>query len=229
MPRKKDPPLVDDQTDHPSEILQHMRVADVHDIGLCEQPVVSNEPQATSRFGACGGEPVDRDVVAVFTWEDLQRPFIAAVEKEKMLVTFLFGLISMVAILLVGCIFYMIVEKKTRDIGVLKSLGASGRGVAVLFIVYAGAVGVVGAVLGVLLGSAFVWNINDIQDLLVWMNPALRVWDPSVYTFDRIPEIVNEADAFWIGVVAVVASMFGSLIPAILAGRVWPVRALRYE
>ena len=169
------------------------------------------------------------DFVEVFTWEDLQRPFISAVEKEKMLVTFLFGLISMVAILLVGCIFYMIVEKKTRDIGVLKSLGASGRGVAVLFIVYAGAVGVVGAVLGVLLGSAFVWNINDIQDLLVWMNPALRVWDPSVYTFDRIPEIVNEADAFWIGIVAVVASMFGSLIPAILAGRVWPVRALRYE
>ena len=50
-----------------------------------------------------------------------------------------------------------------------------------------------------------------------------------MYSFDRIPEVVKRADAFWIGIVAVFASMLGSLIPAVLAGRVWPVQALRYE
>lgn len=167
--------------------------------------------------------------VEVYSWEDLQRPFIAAVEKEKVLVTFLFGLISIVAIVLVGCIFYMIVEKKTRDIGVLKSLGASPQGVASLFIAYAAAVGIAGAILGTIIGCLFVWNINDIQDFLAWLNPALRVWSPDVYSFDRIPEVVKRADALWIGIVAVFASMLGSLIPAVLAGRVWPVQALRYE
>jgi len=167
--------------------------------------------------------------VEVYTWEDLQRPFIAAVEKEKVLVTFLFALISVVAIVLLGCIFYMIVEKKTRDIGVLKAIGASARGTAALFIAYAAVIGVVGSILGTLIGSLFVWNINDIQDLLASVNPQLRVWSPDIYSFDRIPEVVKRGDALWIASVAVLASMVGSVIPAWIAGRVWPVQALRYE
>jgi lipoprotein-releasing system permease protein len=165
----------------------------------------------------------------VYTWEDLQRPLIAAVEKERVLVTLLFAVISMVAIVLVGCIFYMIVEKKTRDIGILKALGASGQGVAGLFITYAGCVGIVGSILGTIIGAAFVWNINDIQDFLASLNPQLRVWSPDVYSFDRIPEVVKQADAIWVASLAVLSSMVGSLIPAFIAGRVWPVKALRYE
>lgn len=169
------------------------------------------------------------ELTDVYTWEDLQRPFIAAVEKEKVLMLILFALMGLVAVLLLGCIFYMIVEKKTRDIGILKSLGASPRGVAGLFLGYACAIGVVGAVSGVLLGAVFVWNINGIQDYLASLDPALRVWSPDVYSFDRIPEVVKREDAFWIGFVAVIASMVGAVIPAIVAGRVWPVQALRYE
>lgn len=168
-------------------------------------------------------------LAAVYTWEDLQRPFIAAVEKEKVLVTFLFTLISMVAIVLVGCIFYMIVEKKTRDIGILKSVGASGRGVATMFIIYAGAVGLVGSVLGTSLGSVVVWYINDIQDFLAALNPQLRVWSPDVYSFDKIPNVVKQADAICVALLAVLSSIIGSLIPARIAGKVWPVSALRYE
>lgn len=169
------------------------------------------------------------DFVSVYTWEDLQRPLIAAVEKEKVLVTFLFGLISLVAIVLIGLIFYMIVEKKTKDIGILKAIGASPRGVATMFILYAAAVGIAGAILGTLIGSVFVWNINDIQDLLASLNPQLRVWSPEIYSFDRIPEEVKRADALWVASIAVLSSMVGAVIPAILAGRVWPVAALRYE
>ena len=75
----------------------------------------------------------------------------------------------------------------------------------------------------------FVWNINDIQDLLAQLNPQLRVWSPDVYSFDKIPEVVKRADALWVASIAVVSSMVDSLIPAVLAGRVWPVQALRYE
>lgn len=176
-----------------------------------------------------GNEMRQVGFVDVYTWEDMQRTFIAAVEKEKILVTFLFALISMVAIVLVGCIFYMIVEKKTRDIGIIKALGGSARGVAGLFIVYAAAVGVVGALSGVLVGSLFVWNINGIQDALAQLNPQLRIWSPDVYSFDKIPEVVKTADAVWVASLAVFASMVGSLLPAALAARVWPVDALRYE
>lgn len=167
--------------------------------------------------------------VSVYTWEDLQRPFINAVEKEKVLVTFLFSLISVVAIVLLGCIFYMIVERKTRDIGTLKALGASSGGVASIFISYAFVVGVVGSILGLIVGCLFVWNINGIQDFLASLNPELRVWSPEVYSFDKIPEVVKTSDAIWVASIAVVSSVVGSLFPAALAGRVWPVQALRYE
>lgn len=167
--------------------------------------------------------------VEAVTWEDMQRPLIAAVEKEKVLVTMLFSIISLVTIVLIGCIFYMIVKNKTRDIGVLKAIGASSTGVAVMFIFYAAFVGIVGAILGTAAGSAFVWNINDVQELLVKLHPSLKVWDPTVYTFDRIPSVVKFWDAFGIAIAAVISSMVGALIPAFLAGRVWPVQALRYE
>lgn len=167
--------------------------------------------------------------VKVMTWEDIQRSLIAAVEKEKILVTILFAVISLVAIVLLGCIFYMIVEKKTRDIGILKSLGASSKGIASMFVIYALAIGVVGTIIGTVLGAVFVWNINDIQDALAQLNPNLRVWSAEVYTFDRIPEAVKPWDAFGIAVVAIMSSVLGSLIPAAIAGSVWPVRTLRYE
>jgi len=168
-------------------------------------------------------------LAGVYTWEDMQRSFITAVEKEKVLVTFLFTLISMVAMVLVGCIFYMIVEKKTKDIGILKSLGASGRGIASIFLIYAAAVGVVGSVLGTTLGTTVVWYINDIQDLLAALNPQLRVWSPDVYSFDKIPNVVKQSDAIWVASIAVLSSMIGALIPSWIAAHVWPVAVLRYE
>jgi lipoprotein-releasing system permease protein len=167
--------------------------------------------------------------VQVETWQERQREYISAVEKEKVLVLILFGVISLVAVVLIGCIFYMIVSQKTRDIGIIKSIGASAAGVAGIFIAYAGAIGVIGSVLGTVTGIIFVRYINEIQDALASLNPNLRVWSPDVYAFDRIPNVVNTGEAVWIFVVAVVASMVGAVIPAMFAARVWPVKALRYE
>lgn len=163
------------------------------------------------------------------TWEEKQARFIAAVEKEKILVTVLFGIISLVAVLLVGCIFYMIVQQKTRDIGIVKSVGATSLGVAGIFISYGAAVGVVGGAIGTVIGAIFVHYINEIQDLLARISPSAVIWSPEVYIFDRIPNEVNPWHAASIYVIAIIASMVGSLIAARKAAKVWPVEALRYE
>ena len=186
-------------------------------------------------FSASLNVPTDSDDwrllqrVGVQTWEERQAKYISAVEKEKGLVTILFGIISLVAVVLIGCIFYMIVSHKTRDIGVIKSLGASASGVAGIFLGFGLAVGVVGSFLGTVSAVVFVHYINDVQDFLARINPNLQVWSPDIYVFDRIPNSVNPTEVTVIVVVALVASMLGALIPAILAGRVWPVEALRYE
>jgi lipoprotein-releasing system permease protein len=168
-------------------------------------------------------------IVQTETWEERQREFITAVEKEKVLVTLLFAVISVVAVFMVGCIFYMVVQEKTRDIGIIKSVGASSGGVAAIFLTYGAAVGVVGSTMGTVLGIVFVKYINEMQDALAKFNPALRVWSPSVYTFDRIPNHVDPNEVTAIVVIAIVASMVGAVAAAIRAARVWPVEALRYE
>jgi lipoprotein-releasing system permease protein len=167
--------------------------------------------------------------IEALTWQESQAHIIAPVEKEKILVTILFGIISLVAVALILCILYMIVLQKTRDIGIIKAIGGSSGGVAGIFVIYGAAVGLTGAVLGTALGTLVVTYINEIQDFLVKLNPAWRVWDLSVYAFDRIPNEVNPVDALVVALCAVVAATAGSLAAAWRAGTMQPVEAIRYE
>lgn len=162
------------------------------------------------------------------TWEETQAHIIVPVEKERMLVTILFGIISLVAVALVLCILYMIVLQKTRDIGIVKAIGGSSGGVALIFVLYGAVVGIVGAALGTLGGTLFVININRIQDWLIWQF-NWRVWDLKVYSFDTIPNEVSPWDAAAIIVIAISAATIGSVAAAWRAGRMQPVEAIRYE
>ena len=112
---------------------------------------------------------------------------------------------------------------------IVKAIGGSSGGVAFIFVIYGAAVGIAGAVLGSILGCLVVWNINEIQDFLIRLNPSWRVWDLSVYSFDRIPSEVNPWDAVIVVVFAILASTLGSLGAAWRAGRMQPVEAIRHE
>jgi len=174
----------------------------------------------------------ERQLIAridAMTWQQSQAHIIAPVEKERILVTILFFIISLVAVVLILCILYMIVLQKTRDIGIIKAIGGSSTGVASVFVLYGAAVGITGSLLGAVLGVLFVTYINEIQDFLIQLNPAWRVWDLQVYSFDRIPNEVNPLDAIVVVLVAIVASTFGSVAAAWRAGTMHPVEAIRHE
>ncbi len=167
--------------------------------------------------------------IEAMTWEQSQAHIIAPVEKERQLVTILFGIISLVSFVLVLCILYMIVLQKTRDIGIIKAIGGSPGGVAAIFVVYGAAIGVVASILGTILGYYFVTYINEIQDFLTSLNPAWQVWDRSVYSFDTIPNTVRDTDMALVIAAAIAASTLGSLVAALHAGFMEPVEALRHE
>jgi len=174
------------------------------------------------------GDDTNQPLLQVVTWEQRHATLLGAVEKEKALLTVLFAIISLVAVVLVAVIFYMIVTSKTRDIGTLRALGASRRGVAGVFMGYGLAIGVVGAGLGFLLAYSVVSNINELQ---TWLDNQfnLVIWDPRIYYFERIPDRIDPFEVACVIVAAVCSSLLGSVIPALRASSVDPVVALRYE
>ena len=173
-------------------------------------------------------DPYELDKPEVKTWRESQRLWLDAVEKEKLLTVFLFSIISVVAIFLIFCIFYMVVAEKTRDIGIIKSVGASGGGVATIFLGYGLAIGVVGSALGLLMSWLLVHNINEIHTALGKFL-GVQVWNPEVYLFDKIPNTMDAKEVTVIVSIAVVASVLGALLPALKAGSLNPVEALRFE
>jgi len=164
----------------------------------------------------------------VGTWLERHSTLLGAVEKEKLLLTFLFGIISFVAVAMIGVIFYMIVLEKTPDIGVLRAIGASRGGVMSIFLGYGLAIGCLGAGLGLALAWAVVTHINQIQDFLTEYF-HFTMWDPTVYYFDQVPSRLDPFETSMIVLAAIFSSVLGSLLPAYQASRVNPVESLRYE
>jgi len=101
--------------------------------------------------------------LSIHTWKEQQKSFTGPVEKERELMRTLFSIIYLVVAALILSIFWAIVFEKTRDIGILRSLGASRAGVVWIFLRYGGIIGVLGSLLGLLLGWLVTKNINEIH------------------------------------------------------------------
>lgn len=167
-------------------------------------------------------------VFHVATWRDKQGPLLAAVQMETAILNVLLFMIIAVAGFGILAIFFMIVVEKTRDIGIMKSLGASSSGVMGIFLGYGLGLGCVGSGVGMTLGLLFVKYINEIADGLAYCT-GQEVFDPSIYYFYEIPAIVDPFTVSWIVAGAVAIAVLASISPAIRAARLHPVEALRYE
>ena len=110
--------------------------------------------------------PIRNLSLSIKTWEQQQADFIGPIEKERELMRTLFSLVYLVCAGLVLAIFWAIVYEKTRDIGILRSIGASRLGISWIFLRYGLVVGVAGAILGVGLAWLVVRNINAIHTAL---------------------------------------------------------------
>jgi lipoprotein-releasing system permease protein len=169
-----------------------------------------------------------RGDLAVHTWEDKQGPLLAAISIEKGILNVLLFMIIAVAGFGILAIFSMIVVEKTRDIGILKALGASNTGVLNIFLGYGLLLGTVGSVLGSTIGVVITIHINEIEQFLTkWTGHEL--FDRSVYYFNEIPTDLNVASVLLINVGAVAIAVVFSVLPALRAALLHPVRALRYE
>lgn len=162
------------------------------------------------------------------TAKQMQREYVAEFRKQMRILLFIFGIVSCSVVLLIGCIFYMIVITKQKDIAIVRSCGATSGSVALIFIGFGACVGIIGSVSGTILSYIVTKNINIIEE---WIRIifGLKLWRSSVYMFSKIPNEIDWGAAWPIIFSAILAATAGALIPAIIAIITKPVDILRYE
>ena len=166
------------------------------------------------------------DNVRVQSWQENRRSIIAPMEKEQTMMTMLFLMLGVITFFIVFVVLYMIISHKSKDIGILKSIGVTTQEILSVFMMFAVFVGASGALIGGLGGWIFLLRINHLED---WLNERFgwQLWDRTMYAIGDIPNEVNPAVLGVIVASAILACMAGALVPSLQAAMRKPVQSLQ--
>ena len=140
--------------------------------------------------------------------------------------TVMFGFVGITTVFIVFVVSYMIISHKTKDIGILKSVGASNCDIIQLFAGFAFLIGLLGSCIGLYAGWLFLAKINEIEDWL-FEHFTWQLWDRTIYAIGDIPNQIELKVVITIFVSAIVACLVGVLVPAWQAARQKPVETLQ--
>jgi lipoprotein-releasing system permease protein len=166
------------------------------------------------------------DTVTVQSWKEYRRTFIAAMEKEQIMLTIMFVLVGVTTVFIVLVVFYMIVSHKSKDIGILKSIGVSRSDIVELFSCFAFLIGLLGSAAGVFGGWLFLLKINRIEGFL-FEHFGFQLWDRTLYVIEDIPNAIDLKVLAVIIASAIVACLAGAFLPSRQAARLEPVETLQ--
>lgn len=156
----------------------------------------------------------------VRSWLDLNRNLMEALKLEKTVMFIILTLIVMVACFNIAGTLIMTVLEKTRDIGILKAIGASRIHVMTIFALQGTMIGVVGTGIGACLGLAACWCLKTYKFITL---------PQDIYYIDKLPVRFEAGDIATIVGGSILISVIATLYPAYRASRLDPVEALRYE
>jgi lipoprotein-releasing system permease protein len=160
-----------------------------------------------------------RPDVSVRDWKELNRNLFAALLLEKITTFIILSIAIAVASFCIVCTLLLMVTEKSKEIAILKSLGASDRAIMRLFMIEGIIIGAIGTVFGVVTGWALAKGLQS---------SGVRL-SPEVYYVDRLPIAVNYGDYAMVAVAALVITTISTIYPAVAASRLRPVDGLRYE
>ncbi|MBU2597137.1 MAG: FtsX-like permease family protein, partial [Planctomycetes bacterium] len=166
----------------------------------------------------------DSDIAGLFKTVNVQdfrsyrRESIAPMEKERAMLLMLFLLVGLITVFIIFVIFYMIVGAKNKDIGILKSVGASGFGIMRVFLRYAVLTGIVGAIVGIACALIFLDNINSLENWL-YDKFGFQMWNREIYAIGEIPNRPGVALPVEVAAAAIVACLLGAMLPTVRAAR----------
>lgn len=153
-------------------------------------------------------------------WQEINRSLFSALWMEKMLIAITIALIVAVAALQIVASLILLVMEKSRDIGILKAMGASPRRIQAIFMVQGLVIGVVGTTVGGALALVVCWVLDTYRLIQIPMD---------VYQVSHIPFTVRPLDFTIVVVTSVLTCLLATIYPSRQAARLDPVQALRFE
>ena len=164
----------------------------------------------------------------ISTWFEESSAFLDALVVEKNLMFYLLFIIMIVAAFGITSALITFVVQKTREIGMLKALGATGSQIMGIFLLQSLMVGVIGVICGYGLGLFGVAYRNDFLALLR-SSLNVQIFPESIYAFSKLPAIIDPGDIAIICGGSLIISLLAGVLPAWSASRLKPVEALRHE
>ncbi len=153
-------------------------------------------------------------------WADMNRSLFSALWLEKMAISITIGLIVIVAALNIIASLVLLVMEKSRDIAILKTMGATRRSVTIVFMLQGLLIGLVGTATGAALGLTLCWVADRYKLIQI---PA------DVYQISHVPFVVQPWDFVVVVAAAIVICFLATIYPSRQAARLDPVQALRFE
>ena len=161
-------------------------------------------------------------------WMRMNKNILFALKTEKMVMFIILTLIVLVAAFGIASTLFMVVMEKTKDIAILKSMGATGTSIMKIFVLEGLIIGIAGTVIGVLGGLLVAYNLEFIVDLIKTVT-GFELFSRDVYYLDHFPSKVVPRDVLLISLTAVLISFVATLYPSWQGSRLPPAEALRYE
>lgn len=177
------------------------------------------EPERVAEVRPGVEKLVDRNLLFVRDWMELNKNLFSALKLEKIATFIILSLAILVASFCIICTLLLMVTEKSKDIAILKALGASDQGILRIFMTEGIMIGGIGTVFGVALGLTGTLCLR-------WFGVRL---DPDVYYVDRLPINVDPVDFTLVAVSALVITTLATFYPALAASKLRPVDGIRYE
>ena len=173
-------------------------------------------------------EPVVRGRGIIVDWRQMNSALFEALEIERIAMFVVLSLIVLVAVFNILSSLIMLVRAKTRDIAILRTMGASRRGMMKVFVTVGVTIGSLGILLGLILGAIFLFFRQGVVDAMQLMT-GQNLWDPSVRFLSELPSKTDPFEVTVIVLIALILSFLATLYPAWKAASTDPVQVLRYE
>jgi lipoprotein-releasing system permease protein len=161
-------------------------------------------------------------------WQEANHGLFQALKIERVVMFMILTLIIFVAAFNIISSLIMLVKDKTRDIAILRTIGASRSMILRIFLICGGAIGVLGTMLGVILGISFANNIETIRKALEKLSGS-PVFDPLIYYLSVLPSRIEVLDVVYVALLSLILSFLATIYPAWQATKLDPAEALRYE